>query len=241
MESTVLTMFCKRANLIRWMSSDDCPSVLKTAWKDFCRHRNLRDLSCGVQQPSSTAGACSERSSKHPSLDPDIQNAFITAFKPSGDRVHFHGNSAIVFKHYRQNGLLYSDFESSRKHCLVYYRPLADISDGELLIPAQIRQIFQHHHINGTQFVAEIFIAVHPYLPYTPEKDYFAPFPDFRAGLFHQEPSSEVKIIRASQIYCHANQRPWDAQTVVMRAIDRVRFKDPLLYSLLISLSPQNY
>ncbi|KDR83008.1 hypothetical protein GALMADRAFT_238766 [Galerina marginata CBS 339.88] len=227
MENTAMHMFCRRSNFIRLMESPDCPSSIVEAWSTFRSRLDLGDLDRGFPCPkrSTEAGICSGRIQG--TLDCEIQQKFESKFRPRnnvGPRVYFNPETAQRFRSYECRSLRYTDFQTSEKHSLVYFATTSGVKskDGANLYPGQIRQIFQHSHlVSGTHLFTDIFIAIHVYIPVEMTKNPFAPFVDFRAAIFHLDPSPVVEVIRASQIQCHANQRPWDSTSVVMRAIDR--------------------
>lgn len=225
-------MFCRRSNLVQLVSSDSCPIVLKDAWNIFQKHLSLPELERGPLLSSNHKkdhqSPLIKKFSKEEVLDCDIQFQLAANFRPqplSKAQIYFDETKATIIHSYHQNGVLYTDFHTNHAHSLIYYNefPMRHSKSGEHLHPAQIRQIFRHVHMQpGGEIVEETYIALHTFLISDLTKKYFASFVDFRAGIFHREPSQTVKVIKASQIHCHANQRPWDEFTVVMRGIDRV-------------------
>lgn len=234
--------FCRRSNLIRWVGTDDCPKVLQDAWKEFSSKRKLRDLESGgtVKSQSQLYKAYNLPA---PQLDPPdnlcpdvcfgrrrenltahMELTFLANFTPPripGCKLYFTPQSIEVFHSFSRGSLRYTDYLQSEKHSLIYFKLNPTTQD---LYPAQIRHIFRHTHLHGPMTVVDIFAVIHCYIPVVLSRDPFAPFPDFRAAIFAAEPSSAFQIVKTSQIHCHANHRPWDASSVVMRAVDRVRF-----------------
>ena len=128
---------------------------------------------------------------------------------------------AFAVQNYPVEGVTYCSFDKLLNHSLICFcnqesSPHVDLS------PAQIRLICQHYRVVGKDLVDDVFAAVHRYQPIQLIDDPFVTYPDFHAKIYYREPISKVTIIRASQIYFHANQRPWNSSSVVMRAIDRV-------------------
>jgi hypothetical protein len=82
MEETVLTTFCRRSRLLRFVSSAQCPSYLKEAWASI-KHRlqlDSLDLSA-LHGPESSPTKIKADASNLGSLDEDIDQAF-TAMLP---------------------------------------------------------------------------------------------------------------------------------------------------------------
>jgi hypothetical protein len=160
------------------------------------------------------------RASRLADVDPDIYQAF-TALLASSTGAYPISREAVFRDEHDQCGASYSTFHNSSHHSLIYFHPNDCIHSH--LMPAQVRAIFAHkRRSNEGQRIHEVFFAVHEYL--RSDKNPFAPFVDFRAALFIREPDHRVQVIRATQVHCHANQRPWDDVSVVMRPIDRVSF-----------------
>jgi hypothetical protein len=226
LETTVLTTFCRRSNLFRLLSSDQCLQILKDAWKEIQKHLNSRDLRalCLPQMPMSTNPEKMPRASRYGFLDANVHEAFVTLVAElpgttaTASKQDISGE--VLFHHqHQQGGVSYADFHTSLHHSIIYHR---SHNHGDLqMIPAQIHQIFSHKRrdIKGS-VIADVFFAVHEYLP--AERNPFAVYTDFRAAVFHREPSTFVRVICASQVHCHAIQRPWDKTSVVMRPLDRV-------------------
>lgn len=227
MEVTVTTTLCRRSNFLRMVSSDRCPATLKVAWAAIQKHLNIKNLdaSSSASAIPSQALASTARSSRAPrlgELDPDLQRAFITLLSTLDGakavssqvvrEVHFHNRHAL-------QKVSYTNFHTSLNHSIIYFHP--DPSDKQRMVPAQVRAIFGHKRRGiGGYIIDEIFFAVHQYRPF--DSNPFAPFPDFRAAVFHSEPYPAVEVIQATQVHCHANQRPWEEGLVVMRPADRV-------------------
>jgi len=223
MESTALFAFCRRSNLARILAADDCPSILKEAWTDFRKRLDLRDLDSGLRQDFQNLEGHQTCSSpfKPATFDDKIREVFVATFLPTDlpAKCYFDTSSKAMrtFHHYNCHSVQYSDFLTSAKHSLIYFKDPID----NRLKPAQIRLIFQHCHLQQI-IITETFVAIHTYIPASMTMDPFIHYPDFRAGIYEAEPCHEVRVIPASHIHCHANQRPWDSSFVVMRAIDRV-------------------
>jgi hypothetical protein len=164
-------------------------------------------------------------------LDDDIQAALRLLLIPSlpiPDQAAFNAATAFEVSRYKiSNNTIYSSFDKSLANSLIYFRNFSDsrgFSSMQTcdLVPAKIRLIFQHYRKVGQALECEIFVALHRFQPVELQRDPFISYPDFRARLYHKEPLPAVTIIRIHNIHCHANSRPWDASSVVMRAIDRV-------------------
>lgn len=230
-ETSVMLTFCRRSNLIRTVEADDCPRVLKEAWDTFCSRIGIPDLELGVSQsqhpPPSAHGLCSKASTQS-LLDPDIYDALVATLAHRCKPLRSISKEAHLYHYYTHNSVQYSDFRTSNRHSLVYFVDATMTMQNHMeslpkIRPGQIRTIFQHSRIHD-RIITEEFVAIHPYIPAVLEKDPFSAFKDFRAGIFNAEPSYQVVVVPASHIHCHANQRPWNSSSVVMRAIDRVSF-----------------
>ncbi len=220
MESTAMSLFCQRQALIHLTTSDRSPPILQKAWTTIVKELNFHDLDTGL----SLREAPSQANLKSITLDGDIQEelgAFLS------DHNSLNTNEAFEVQSYPANGVIYCSLDKSPKHSLIYFRNREGASLDDIS-PGQIRLIFRHYRVMGKNLVNDTFAAVHRYEPMQLLNDPFATYSDFRANIYHKEPISKVTIIRASQIYCHANQRPWNSSSVVMRAINRVGF---MLYS----------
>jgi hypothetical protein len=221
-----MSLFCRRQRLIHFTMSDYCPPILKKAWKAIERNVDFHDLDTGIDGrrfPEFEAGAYRNTTK----LDKDIQQALSKVLLPSlssDDSRTVNADTASALQSYCIRGVTYRSFDKSPNHSLIYFRAQGDSSQQPLedLSPGQIRLLFQHYRVAGKDIITETFAAVHQYLPVDLVNNPFAAFPDFRAQIFHKEPLPKVTVIRASQIYCHANQRPWNSSSVVMRAINRV-------------------
>jgi len=235
MESTVLTTISRRANLLTLVSSDKCPPVLKRAWDNL--HPRLNSP---VLDPSS-AGCSRERrktSNTKPvldGLDTDIESSLRSYMyehvQLSPCDISILNTKRIVkHRHYIVNDAQYMPSYASLAHSLAYIRE--SLTDSKL-VPVEIREIFEHNRIQDGKVVVESFAAIHRFRKRNMERkdDPFQIFPDFRAALYHREPQDTVEVIHVNQIHCHANQRPWDNETVVMRAIDRVGHHYPFYCS----------
>jgi len=220
MEATAMSLFCRRQALIHLITSDRCPPVLQKGWATIAKYLNFDDLNTGLN-PAHWPEATPRVLSKPITLDQDIEEELSTLFLSHSDQnpVSLNANTAFVVESYPVDSVSYCSFDKSPNHSLIYFRDKVSSQD---LSPAQIRLIFQHYRAVGKDLVCDIFAAVHRYQPVQLINDPFAMYPDFRAKIYHKEPHPRVTLIQASQIYCHANQRPWTSSQVVMRAIDRV-------------------
>jgi hypothetical protein len=208
---------------LRFLSSSHSPTTLKQAWAMIREHIDLHDLDLTASPAVTTTTLdVKARASKSGDLDSDIHHAFLTLFKRSKGT---YASGEVLFHHqHNQCGVSYADFHTSMPHSIMYFHPESPDSHNQSnLRPAQIRTIFSHKRRGDEgQLIHEVFFAVHEYK--VSDKNPFVSFPDFRAAIFHREPDDLVQVIRATQVHCHANQRPWDEKTVVMRPIDRVSF-----------------
>ena len=241
MEQTALSMFCRRANLVRLIDAPWCPAVLKTTWNDIKPSLNIKDLDIGTNE---TALSLPSRYSSTPmSLDGDIQDAlrsFLFSSSSKPDQTMFNASTAFKLSYYKlSKSITYSSFDTSIANSLVYFRvPVSHNSSDTCttngdLFPAKIRLIFQHYRKVGQVLQSEIFVALHRFRAAQVEKDPFLAYPDFRARLYHKEPLPIVTVVRVGDIHCHANCRPWDVSLIVMRAIDRVGlFTSDLTFNL---------
>jgi hypothetical protein len=233
MEVTTMMTSCRRSNLVAFLSSGECPPLLKEAWAGMQKYLDLHDLDSDTtakqNQPS-----CGSKDARYGDLTADIYHAFtklILGYHDDSTSRRPHISREVAFHdQFHQDGVLFTDFRTNLNHSVIYFRREGDSQ----LVPAQIRCIFKHDRrdVNG-DLIQEIFLAVHAYLP--EDNTPFASFPDFRAAIFHREPAPQVQVIRSKQVHCHANQRPWDHATVVMRAIDRVRYLDRSEPSVLLT------
>jgi len=224
METTALLMFCQKAKFIHLMESPRCPTILKDTWSGIASSLNLRDLNSGATQRSKSqlSLGCQTKPS---TLDDDIQAAFLSFLTHSlsePDKSRLQSLTVFILPNYKvDQGLTYSAFNKSVPHSLIYFRKSSTPTSSHLF-PGQIRLIFQHYRLRDNRLTGEVFAALHEFQPVQSERDPFSAYPDFRAAIFRKEPLASVTIIKMDQIHCHANYRPWDASSVVMRAIDRV-------------------
>jgi len=229
-------MFCRRANLAHLLALPQCPAVLKEAWSSISRSLNLKDLDTG----GSKRLTHSFHQTKQSKLDEDIQAALLSFLYPTLSKAdQDKTNLSTVFKlpYYQvERGVTYSAFDRSVPHSLVYFRKSSHVSTHQLF-PGQVRLIFRYYHWVGDHLTDGIFVALHEFQPVQLKRDPFSSYPEFRAGIYHKEPLASVRIILIGDIHCHANHRPWDASSVVMRAIDRV---GPLLYFPYNCLTPES-
>jgi hypothetical protein len=98
---------------------------------------------------------------------------------------------------------------------------------GDALVPARIRAIFRHRRrllaSHGGKVAEEVFMVINVYLPLDEGKeDLFISFPDFGAACFSRHVDKSIRVIRSSQVKCHAICRPWGESTVVLRPLNRV-------------------
>ncbi len=221
-----MSLFCRWQRLIHFITSDHCPSILKKAWAAVESNVDLHDLDKGVSRRHIPECV----SHRNPiTLDDDVEQALSEFLLQSDhDPCALNSKTAFGLLSYCVAGIAYRSFDKSPNHSLIYFQNKDGSSNSEDLLPGQIRLLFQHYRIVGKDLVSENFAAVHRYQPSQLAKDPFVAFPEFRAKIYQKEPLSKVTIIRAAQIYCHANQRPWNSSSVVMRAIDRVSFRDIL-------------
>ena len=215
-----MTTYCRRSNLIRLLSSDDCPPVLKDAWNKIKRRLNIRRLDFSKDEITSETLPLNPRGSQYGCLEPDIQVSFVNLLGQDVSSVLRRPVHEVLLRHqHDQQGVSFMDFQTSLPHSLVYYCP--DSANRSNMKAAQIRAIFDHKRRGPhNQLIDEVFFAVHEYLP--TDHQPFAAYPDFRVGVFHRELSPVVRVVRAANVRCHANQLPWDEASVVMRPIDRV-------------------
>ena len=228
-----MTTFCRRSNLVSFLSGEECPALLKNAWAVMQRYLDPKDLDSAFiskQNPPS----CESHGSNYSNLDVDIYHAFTTLLSCSRGRgvsvasakPHI-SREVLLHSRFHLDGVLYTNFRTNINHSIIYFHRDSHSQSA----PAQIRAIFTHKRRSVTdELVEEVFLAIHEYMP--ADNTTFLSFPDFRAGIFKREPAPVVQVIRSMQIHCHANQRPWDHATVVMRAIDRVRFLKTLVAPL---------
>lgn len=228
MENTAMSLFCRRQGFIHLMGSDRCPPVLRKAWAAIEKDLNFHDLDTGLHRPhilEATSKAL-QGHSKPITLDSDIQHELSTFLLPllSDHSPPLNTKTGFAVQNYAVEGVTYCSFDKSPNHSLIYFRKRGSSTQesSENIVPAQIRLIFQHCRVVGKALVNEVFAAVHQYQPVQLTNDPFATYPDFRAKIYHKEPISKVTVIQASQIYCHANQRPWNLSSIVMRAVNRV-------------------
>ena len=212
--------YCRRSNLIRLLSSDQCPTILKDAWIKIAKRLNIRSLDLMPAEVMSRIPS-SPRGSQYGRLEPDIQAAFVNLLEhydrsiPTRRSVH----EVLLRNQHDQHGVSFMDFHTSLPHSLVYYHP--DDLNKSSMKAAQIRAIFSHKRRGpNDELIDEIFFALHEYVP--TDSQPFAAYPDFHVGVFHREVSSTVRVIGSVNVRCHANQLPWDETSVVMRPIDRV-------------------
>jgi len=226
MESTVLNTFSRRANLLTLLSSDNCPPILKESWNQMHPHLNISDLDIPFNPPTHghNCQKASNRKAVYDELDIDIEESLRSYLH---EHLSVHDLLTLNTKHVHKlrrchvNNILYMPSYASVAHSLVYIR---ESSTQTLLVPVEIREIFEHSRIQDGRVVMENFAAVHYFREkeLTGRDDPFRDFPDFRAALYYRVPGDKVAVIRVDQIDCHANQRPWDEETVVMRGINRV-------------------
>ena len=227
MEATALSMFCRKANFVHLVNSDHCPTIVKQAWNLIAKDINVRDLNTGTPQFEEKPAAMDAR--KPATLDEDIQvslSVFLRSVIPIRSGPPPDTTTVFLLPYYCKDGIASCGFDKSSSQSLVYYQEVED-ANPQMLHPAQIRMLFRHFRCAGKDLIGEDFVALHEFQPVQLVQDPFATYVDFRAKIYHKEPVSAVKVVHASQIYCHANQRPWDASSVVMRAIDRVSFVIP--------------
>lgn len=231
MEKTAMSMFCQRANFIHLMESPRCPAILKKAWSGIASSLNLRDLDSGASQSGLQSLVPLGRQIKTLALDDDIQAAFLSALSHSyseAGEVRLGPATVFVLPNYKADrDITYSAFDKSISHSLIYFHKPSTLvpssNSNRQLFPGQIRLIFQHYRHIENRLTSEVFVALHEFKPTQLDWDPFSAYPEFRAAIYCKEPSASVTVIRVDEIHCHANYRPWDASSVVMRAIDRVR------------------
>jgi hypothetical protein len=211
--------YSRKARLLRILSSDRCPDILKTTWTSVQRRLRIETLDLSDHTTSATSTIHehqlrTEASNLH-CLDNDIHQAFASMLQKDANDI----TQVFLHHEYRQGNVLYSDFCTSLKHSIVYF--YSGARRASTMKPAQIRAIFSYKHRDRTgQLLHEVFFAVHEYI--ASDINPFSAYPDFRAGLFGRDPDHTVQVIRATQVHCHGNQLLWDSDLVVMRAIDRV-------------------
>ncbi len=225
MEAASMSLFCRWQALTHLMTSDHCPPVLQKAWAAIAKDLNFNDLDTGLNLthcPEATPRVLS----KPITLDKDIEEELFALLSSDSDHnpLSLNANTAFVVENYPVDGVSYRSFDKLPNHSLVYFRDKVSSHKSHDLSPAQIRLIFQHYRAVGKGLVYDIFAAVHRYQPVQLINDPFAMYPDFRAKIYHKEPLLKVTVVHASQLHCHANQRPWTSSQVVMRAVDRVGF-----------------
>jgi len=220
--------FCRRQNLIRLVESPHCPPALKEEWQVLKKGISVECLDASTHSLLSNAGK-RPRGSKKTKLDEDIVKAAIESIYSRMDcdasgRPLVNIANATLLHQYGPEDCIFTDFHTSHVHSLVYFHqpPSGDQTPADQL-PAQIREIFELRWIFKGCAVTETFVAVHMYLPrFRLEDDPFKSYPDFRARVYHQRPSLQVQVIPITALHCHANHRPWDPSSVVIRAVDRV-------------------
>jgi hypothetical protein len=238
MEITALKTFCRRSNFCGLLSNPQCPALLKEAWavvQDEFRHQDLDPTFLPDPLEDSPAANVEARGSSYGNLDPDVHLEFTTMLSQSrADKQDI--SQEVLFHHQHGQGKVsYADFHTNPKHSFIYY--YRDVQDKSNSVLAQIHAIFMHKRRQGRDpLIQETFLAIHEFLP--SDATPFALFPNFCAAIFHQEPGPRVRVIRFAQVHCHANRRLWDATSVVMRPIDRVRV--PISYTPHLPTSP-NY
>ena len=224
MELTVMKTFCRRSNLVSFLSCDESPPLLKQAWASMQKRIKVDDLDSASSSEQGSASVKS-KGSQYGALDTETHCALIKILSCSRGLDATSGDGcisqeALFHGHIQLGGILYSDFHTNLNHSIIYARRNAGADAPS--VPAQIRSIFTHKHRDTkNQLIEDVFLAIHEYVP--SDNTPFIAFPDFRAAIFHREPASAVQVIRSKQVHCHANQMPWDRATVVMRAVDRVR------------------
>lgn len=144
MESTALLAFCQQSNLAQILTADNCPSILKEVWTDFRKCLDLQDLDSGLRQDFQNLEGHESCSFpfKLAIFDDKIHEVFVATFQPislpSKDYFDTSSDAMRTFHHYTCCGVQYSDFLTSEKHSLVYFK---DPIDNKLK-PTQIHLIF---------------------------------------------------------------------------------------------------
>jgi hypothetical protein len=175
---TVAIAFSRRGNLMRLLSSDQCPAALKEAWQSVRPELDLGHLDrSAIPDGSHTQGiAIKETISNLGYLD-DATNWALTLLL--GKNI---GSRPQVFLHHHceLGGVSYSDYRGSFRHSIIYF--YSGGRDAAHLKPAQISAIFSRRDRDNTnQLIHRIYFAIHEYLP--SDINPFATFHDFRAHL----------------------------------------------------------
>ena len=159
-------------------------------------------------------------------LDPEIITAFsalITSEQQTN--MMLMPRSAQLLSVYHMGGRKYADYMTSEPNSSVCIQ----MDQGGALTPARIQHIFNHRRrlleAHGGGKVEEVFMAIRLYVP-TTEEDPFRRCRGFGAACFSRDVDVSIRVIRASQVQCHAIIRPWDESTLVIRPLNRV---DPFI------------
>lgn len=186
--------------------SNQCPAALKTAWETIKKHLNLGNLDLvapaeGASLPPPKVGP---RASCMGNLDEDIYQVFIAGLSTfSNAPLPYAVGKVLLLHQWQVKNILYTNFSASPSLSVIYYHP--DLSRQSGMVPAQIHTIFLHKRCNNrNQLVEETFFAVHDYR--SSSENAFAPFPNYQAAIFFQEPDQIVKVIQEKQLHCLANQ-----------------------------------
>jgi hypothetical protein len=128
-----------------------------------------------------------------------------------------HDSKFLEHQRYTVRGAEFATRHTSQRNSTIFYRP----SGAPDWVPGVIRTIFSPVGSNET-----VFFAVHRHSPacwQAGEKDPFAAFPDFGAGIWSKATQDEVEFVLSTQQVYAAYLRTWDADRLVMKPIIEVR------------------
>jgi hypothetical protein len=216
----MMETFCAGSNLRVSLELPGCPSILARCLNivqkrlgQEVRGTLMSDISILDSRANGTLPAPGRRVT----LDLDIRMALeerliSEAFPPSTvTEAHSYADLKI-------NGLQYADKNTTEGNGIIFFRP----TGAQDLVPAVIRQMFSI----GASSDAEVFLAIHRYLPVEESDTLENPFkqnPDHGLSLWQSQTNQSVEVIRSTQDICHGNQCVWQKDVVVMRPTHRVR------------------
>jgi hypothetical protein len=207
-----LRTFCEIHNFRRLLRGPACPQTLR---------RHLPDLEhyLGIEKDVKPVVKAQYE------LDTEIFTAFSALVGSEGQtNTMLMPRCAQRLPMHNIGGMQYMDYMTSDQNSSVYIQMDAD---GGALVPARIRAIFSHRRrlldSHGGKVAEEVFMVINAYLPLDKGKeDLFISFPDFGAACFSRHVDKSIRVIRSSQVKCHAICRPWGESTVVLRPLNRV-------------------
>jgi hypothetical protein len=212
MESTLLSSFLKGANLRRWLTRPDCPSVFKEIKCIFDKIYKPKRSDDPEGDQANTDKPTSTRS-----IPEDLRHMLKTV-----------KNAVFLRAWINHHGTTYSSAVTHLGNSLIHFYPNGNRNSP--FVPGCIKYIYS---LDGTNYT----FAVQRQLPVDSDfHDPFACYPHFPAKTYSTLLSPSLEYVEADWIFCHFAQWIFSPEHVVILSLSRVSALISLPIKIMISL-----